>query len=695
MTMTAALAPAGDPPVARFPHLDAMRLPSFADLTPETILSSLDAGIAFQNATIERLVAERPTTFEEIWLPLERADVALDALWSAVSHLRAVADEPALREAFQEGQRRYVDQAMQVGQNVALFEILEGLTVSPAFADLPLADRAAVEKAVLDRRFAGVALPIDQRERFREVSLELSSLATDFGNAVLDATDAWIEHVEDEGLLAGLSPADKEMFAAAAKARDIGGWAVTLQQPSVSAVLTFAENRGLRERVYHASATRASDQGPNAGRYDNSARMDRILALRREAAGLLGFADPVARSVARKMAGSGEEILVFLRDLARSAKPAAVRELADLRAFAAAELGLAELQPWDIAFAANRQRMALHAIDEQEIRSHFPVERVLAGWADLLHRLYGLALRQREVDLWHEDARYFDIFDEAGAVIAGLYVDLHARPGKRGGAWMAPARPRLRDAHAARVPVAYLTCNFPSAGGDVPALLSHYDVQTLLHETGHCLHHLLTEIDRPSVGGISGFEWDAVELPSQLMEDFAWDQEVLRGMSGHYLTGEPLPAELFSRLAAARHFQSGMFVVRQLEFSLFDMLLHSGSEPRDPIALIGAVREEVAVVHPPAWHRFPHAFGHIYSGGYAAGYYSYLWAEVLAADAFMRFAEAGLVDRATGNLFRREVLARGSTRPAAESFRAFRGRDPDPAALLARHGLAPPAQACG
>jgi oligopeptidase A len=312
----------------------------------------------------------------------------------------------------------------------------------------------------------------------------------------------------------------------------------------------------------------------------------------------------------------------------------------------------------------------------------------MAGWAELLTRLYGIRLEQRgDIDLWHGDAQYFDVFDEDGTLIAGLYVDLHARPGKRGGAWMSSARPRLRDGNLVRVPVAYLTCNFSPVGGDTPSLLSHSDVHTLLHETGHCLHHILTEVDRPGVGGISGFEWDAIELPSQLMEDFAWNRDVLTGMSGHYLTGEPLPQELFDRLCAARHFQSGMFLARQIEFALFDMLLHSGATARDPMALIEAVRDEVAVNRPPAWHRFPHSFGHIYSGGYGAGYYSYLWAEVLAADGFQRFVETGVVSRGTGDLFRREVLSRGATRTAAESFRQFRGRDADPAALFVRHGL--------
>jgi oligopeptidase A len=668
--------------------LDPFALPAFDALQPDAILAALDQAIAAQQATVARIVADRPTAFAQIWLPLERGDNAIEALWSAVSHLRAVADTPELRAAYAEGQRRYIDYALGVSQNSGLYAVLETLRDSAVLGELTAGDRAAVNHSLRNRRLAGVALDEADRARFRDISLELSTVGTDFGNAILDATDAWSEQVTDEAVLAGLSDADKAMLAAAAAAKGQDGWRITLQQPSVSAILTFAEDRDLRARVYRAAGTRASDQGPHAGEFDNSPRIERLLALRREAAGLLGFADHVERSLFTKMASDGPEVLDFLRDLAARAKPVAERELTELRAYAAGTLGLADLEPWDIAFASNRLRQERHDVDEQAVRAYFPSDRVLAGWAELLGRLYGISLAERgDVALWHGDAKFYDVFDQDGTLIAGLYLDLFARPGKRGGAWMSAARPRIRDGAESRVPVAYLTCNFPPAGGDTPSLLSHADVTTLLHETGHCLHHLFTLVDRPSVAGIHGFEWDAVELPSQLMEDFAWDRDVLTSMSGHYLTGEPLPADLFGRLVAGRHFQSGMFIVRQLEFSLFDMLLHGAAGSPDPIAVIEAVRDEVAVIRPPAWHRFPHSFNHIFAGGYAAGYYSYLWAEVLAADGFRRFAEAGLVDRATGDLFRREVLSRGSTRPAAESFRAFRGRDPDSVAFLGRHGL--------
>ena len=388
------------------------------------------------------------------------------------------------------------------------------------------------------------------------------------------------------------------------------------------------------------------------------------------------------------MASDGGAVLAFLRDLAARAKPAAQRDLDELKAFAADKLGIAELQPWDVGFASNRLRQTLYAVDEAEIRGYFPVEKVMQGWQALLERLFGIRLQQRsDASLYHPDARFYDVVDESGQPIAGLYLDLFARSGKRGGAWMGEARPRRNDGDHVQLPVAYMVCNFSPAGPEAPSLLSHSDVGTLLHETGHCLHLLLTEVNRPSIAGTSGFEWDAVELPSQLMEDFAWDRQVLTAMSGHYKTGEPLPDELFDRLLRARHFQAGLFLIRQIEFALFDMLLHLGTMGSDPVEVIEAVRDEVAVIRPPEWHRFPHAFSHIFAGGYASGYYSYLWAELLAADGFMAFVEAGLLDRATGDRFRAEVLARGATRPAAESFRAFRGRDPDPRAMLVRHGL--------
>lgn len=670
------------------PLLDTLALPHFGDIRPDQIAPALDQAIADHRAIVARIVETRPTRFAEAWMPLERADTLIAGIWSAVSHLHGVADTPELRAAYAAGQVRLVQNQLEVMQNAALYEILVALIGTVEFAARPDADRAAVEHMIRDFRLSGVALPPEERGRFATLSVELSQLSTAFGNAVLDATDAWFEHVEDEAMLVGLSDADKAMFAEAAKAKGLSGWVVTLQMPSVNAVLTFAQDRGLRQRVYTASGTRASDQGPHAGQFDNSARIAEILTRRREAARLLGFADPVEWSLATKMAPNAGEVIAFLRDLAARAKPAAQAEIAGLAEYAAGHLGIADLQPWDVGYVAEQMRQARYAIDEQQVRAHFPVERVVAGWLRLLDRLFGIRLIARpDVAVYHPHACYYDLADEQGTVFAGVYVDLHARPSKRGGAWMAPARPRLNDGNVSRVPVAYLVCNFAPKTEGNPSLLSHKEVVTFLHETGHCLHHLFTRVDRPNIAGTNGFEWDAIELPSQLMEDFAWDRDVLRDMSGHYETGAPLPDALFDMLVAARHFLSGMAIVRQVEFALFDLLLHLGTLGSNPMEVIEAVRDEVAVVRPPAWHRFPHAFTHIFAGGYASGYYSYLWAEVLAADGFRRFAEAGTVDRATAAKFRDEVLAQGASRPAADSFRAFRGRDADPQAMLIRHGL--------
>ncbi|MEH3041569.1 MAG: M3 family metallopeptidase [Sphingomonas paucimobilis] len=657
-------------------------LPDFAAITPDTIAPTLDALLAERDAVADAAKTAEPS-FAATWAPVERADVALDNFWSSVWHLHAVADTPELRAAHAAGQAVLTERGIAAQQDRAMFDTLRALAVTPDFARLEDADRVAVERSIRDRTLAGVALDDAARERFKDIATELSALQTEFASAVLDATDAWTLHVTDAARLAGLSEADRAMMAAAAEARGLTGWVVTLQQPSVVAVLTFAEDRSLRAEVYRAYGTRASDQGPDAGKFDNRPRIRRILELRQEAAGLLGFPDPVARSLSTKMAPDVGEVLAFLRDLAQRARPHAEAEIAELRAFAAKHLGLDDLRPWDVGFVADRLKRHAHAIDQSVVKQYFPVDRVLAGWRDLLGQLFGLTLTERpDVATWHPDACYYDVADEAG-VFAGLYLDLHARPGKKGGAWMAPARPYLKDAS---LPVAYMVCNFAPTGGE-PPLLSHDDVTTLLHETGHCLHHLFTRVPRPDIAGTTGFEWDAVELPSQLMEDFAWEPSVLSAMSGHVATGEPLPRDLFERMLAARRFGSGMFLVRQIEFAMFDLLLHLGGQGDDPMAVIEAVRDEVAVVRPPEWHRFPHAFAHIFAGGYAAGYYSYLWAELLAADGFAAFVEAGTVDRATGDRLRETVLSQGAVRPAIDLFRAFRGRDPDPAAMLARHGL--------
>ncbi|MEO8747839.1 MAG: M3 family metallopeptidase, partial [Rhodanobacter sp.] len=611
--------------------------------------------------------------------------------WAPVSHLHAVADSAALREAYGLAEEVLTEHAIELGQNRNLHTAVQMLAEAPDRSALAPPERALVEHALRDFRLSGVALDEPARSRFREIGVELSRLSTEFSNAVLDATEAWREHIDDERDLAGVPESGRSVLRQYAHDESLGGYLVTLKQPSVQAVLAHADNRQLRERVYWAYQTRASDQGPHAGKFDNSARIERIMALRHEAARLLGFANAAEESLATKMATSPPEVLEFLHDLAARALPVARRELAALREFARVDLNLENLEPWDVAYAAEKLRKREYDLDEEQLKAYFPLPAALDGLFALVGKLYGITVAARDdVDVWHRDVRYVDLLDAEGRVFAGAYMDLYARNGKRGGAWMDVCRARFADGAHRQLPVAFVTCNFSPPSAGAPALLSHDDLQTLFHEFGHGLHHLLTEIELPSIGGIDGVEWDAVELPSQFMENFAWNRRALDLFARHHLTGAALPEELFQRLLAARHFHAGLYLVRQLEFALFDFRLHLEYDPEQgarPLAILEDVRNQVAVLHPPAWQRFPHGFSHVFAGGYAAGYYSYLWAELLSADAFGAFEEHGVIDRGTGERFRREFLAVGASRPALESFVAFRGRKPQPDALLQSYGL--------
>ncbi len=627
--------------------------------------------------------------FDEVMLAWERLQGQLDTVWAPISHLHSVADSPELRTAHAEAEELISDFAARLGQNRQLFKAVE--SVAAHAEDLSTEQRALVEHALRDFRLSGVALDEPARSRFRDIANQLSKLGTEFANAVLDATEGWQEHISDERDLAGLPESARDILRAYAKEQDLDGYLVTLRQPSVQAVLTHADDRDLRETVYWAYQTRASDQGPQAGRFDNSSRISEILALRHEAAQLLGFDNAALESLATKMAQSPREVLDFEQDLAARAKPVAEDELGELRRFATEHLDLDNLEAWDIAYASEKLRRQQFDLDEEELKPYFPLPTVKAGAFALAERLYGIRLvRRDDVSVWHDDVDYWDLQDSNGTVIAGLYLDLIARSGKRGGAWMDVCSDRFDDGPSAQKPVAFLTCNFAPASESKPALLSHDDVLTLLHEFGHSLHHMLTEVSLPSIGGINSVEWDAVELPSQFMENFGWNRDALDLLSGHWQNGEKLPDELFLRMLAARYFQAGMFLARQLEFGLFDFHLHLDYQPDAPIApmaVLEKVREQVSVLHPPAWQRFPHAFTHIFAGGYAAGYYSYLWAELLSADVFSEFEQNGVIDPATGARFRNEVLAVGASRPAMQSFIAFRGREPRPDALLASYGL--------
>jgi len=688
---------ASEPAPTGNPLLSDAPLPPFSAIRPEHVGPAIDQLLSDYRAAIAAMTApDAPRDFDTVMLGQERLEQRVARAWAPVGHLHSVADTPALREAYGRAEEKLTDHALELGQNRDLYAAVQALADAPDFVALPRAERSLVEHALRDFRLSGVALEEPARSRFREIGVALSKLSTEFSNAVLDATDAWHEHITDERDLAGVPESGRAVLRQYAKEQDLEGFLVTLKQPSVQAVLTYADKRDLRERVYWAYQTRASDQGPHAGKYDNSARIEQIMALRHEAAQLLGFANAAEESLATKMASSPDEVLAFLRDLAARAKPVAKQELEALRTFASEQLKLDNLEPWDITYAAEKLRQQQYALDEEQLKPYFPLPAVIDGLWAITQKLYGITLTARDdIDVWHPDVRYYDVADATGRVFAGAYVDLYARSGKRGGAWMDVCRARFDDGDTRQLPVAFLTCNFAPPTEGKPALLTHDDVLTMFHEFGHGLHHLLTEVNLPSIGGIDGVEWDAVELPSQFMENFSWNREALDLFARHWQTGERLPEELFQRMLAARHFHAGLFLVRQLEFALFDFLLHRDYDPTQgarPMAVLEQVRKEVAVLHPPAWQRFPHAFSHIFAGGYAAGYYSYLWAELLSADAFGAFEESAtrsgsVIDPATGARFRQEVLAVGASRPALESFVAFRGRKPEPEALLRSHGL--------
>ncbi|HET9818054.1 MAG TPA: M3 family metallopeptidase [Rhodanobacteraceae bacterium] len=682
------------------PMLDGARLPAFSRIRAADLVPAIEAILADCQSGIDALVAPgTPRDFDHVMLEQERLDQRLARAWAPVSHLHAVADTRELRAAYDAALEKITDFETALGQNRDLYAAVQAVADSAGFARRSRPERALVEHALRDFRLSGVALDEPARSRFREIVNELSRLTTGFSNAVLDASESWHERIDDERDLAGIPESGRAVLREYARERDLDGYLVTLKQPSVQAVLTYADNRGLRERVYWAYQTRASDQGPDAGKFDNSARMEQIVALRHEAAQLLGFANSAEESLATKMAATPDEVLAFLRDLIARAKPVAQRELEELREFARNELGLEILESWDVAWASEKLRRARYALDEERIKAYFPLPAVLNGLFAVAGKLYGITVEpaRERVDVWHPDVRYCEVRDADGALIAGVYLDLYARSGKRGGAWMDVCRARFRDGDALQLPIAFLTCNFAPPAGGHPSLLTHDDVLTIFHEFGHGLHHLLTRIDLPSIGGIDGVEWDAVEMPSQFMENFGWNRQALDLFAKHWSSGEALPGELFEKMLAARHFQAGMFLVRQLEFALFDFLLHLRYEPERGARVmetLEAARREAAVLHPPAWQRFPHAFTHIFAGGYAAGYYSYLWAEVLSADAFGAFEEhaeegAGVIDADIGARFRDEVLGVGASRPALESFTAFRGRAPEPDALLRSYGLAP------
>jgi len=665
-------------------------LPDFRAIDVARIVPDLTVRLAHNRAAIDALAAQPAPDFRSLMEALEKIEEATGREFQPISHLHNVRDEPALRDAYSEAIELLTEYGTFVGQHEALCAAVSRVHERADFAELPVASRKLVVDALRDFRLAGVDLPEPARKRFGDIATELSRLGTEFEQAVLDASEAWfLDLAEGDPRLEGLPESALAILSDAAVEAGTTGYRITLKAPSWLAVMTHAVHRGLRAEVYAAYQTRASDQGPHAGRFDNSDRLASILALRQESARLLGFATSAHESLATKMATSPDEVLTFLDELAIHARGQAERELDELRAFAKETLGLESLEPWDITFASERLKMARHDFSDEALKPYFPVEPVLDGLFRIVESLFDVRIRERnDIDTWHPDVRFFEVCRTDGPAFAAFYLDLFARTGKRGGAWMDVCTARARfDGHV-QLPVAFLTCNAPPPTRALPSLLTHDDVITLFHEFGHGLHHMLTEVDWPSLAGIEGVEWDAVELPSQFLENFAWDRKVLGQLGRHWQTGEALPDDMIDRLLATRHFQAGLFLVRQIEFALFDFRLHLEYVPGfDVQALVRDVRAQVAVIHPPEWQRFAHAFTHIFGGGYAAGYYSYLWAEVLSADAFEAFAGTHTPWSTLGARFRGEVLAVGASRPAAASIEGFLGRRPDPKALLRAYGF--------
>jgi len=537
-----------------------------------------------------------------------------------------------------------------------------------------------------------VDLPEDKKARYKEIQQKLSSLSSKFSDNVLDATQAWKKHIIDAQQLQGLPESALGQAKQTATADNLPGWMLTLEFPCYFAVMTYADNRELRQEIHEAYITRASDQGPNADQWDNSQNMEEILALRHEKAQLLGFANFAELSLATKMAPDPQAVLQFLKELAAKSKPIAQREYQELQAFAQDKLGLSELQPWDVLYTSEKLRQDKYAISQEELKAYFPEPKVVSGLFEIVKRLYGLDIREvKDVETWHKDVRFYEIKDNQGRLRGQFFLDLFARPHKRGGAWMAECQCRRKTSAGIQTPVAYLTCNFSAPVGNDPALFTHYEVTTLFHEFGHGLHHMLTQVDYLEVSGINGVAWDAVELPSQFMENWCWEKDALDLIAGHYQTGDALPETLRQRLLAAKNFQSAMQMVRQLEFALFDFRLHLEYNPQHGGRIqqtLDEVRRDVAVVKPAALNRFQHSFSHIFAGGYAAGYYSYKWAEVLSADAFSKFEETGIFNQDTGRAFLTNILEKGGSKEPLELFKAFRGREPKIDALLRHSGIA-------
>jgi oligopeptidase A len=682
------------------PLLDFSGLPRFDTVETTDVAPAIHELLTANRALIERLAAPAtPPTWNDFVAPMVDAGERLSRAWGIVSHLHSVNDVPAWREAYNALLPEVTRFYAELGQNLALFDKFKALRAAPEYSALSMARRRIVDNEVRDFRLSGAELSSEQKPRFQEIQEALAAHGAKFSENLLDATNAHGEWVEDEAGLAGIPDDARRAARAAAEKEQRPGWKFTLHAPSYLPVMQYADDRQLRAKMYRAYATRASEFGK--AEWDNGPLIDAILRLRREEAQMLGYANFAELSLVPKMAESPAQVAGFLRELATKARPFAEKDVAELAEFARSELAIDYLESWDLAWAAEKLKLARYAFSDEEVKQYFPEDKVIAGLFRVIETMFGVQLESDQAPVWHPDVRFFRIV-RGGVLVGQFYLDLYARDTKRGGAWMDEAITRRRlvnnGAESIQTPIAYLNCNFPAPVGDRPATFTHDDVITLFHETGHGLHHLLTEVDDLYVSGIHGVEWDAVELPSQFMENFCWEWDVLTAMTGHVDHSVPLPRALYDKMIAARNFQSGMQMLRQIEFSLFDLTLHSDYDPDGGTTvkdLLDSIRREIAVVIPPEFQRFPQGFAHIFGGGYAAGYYSYKWAEVLSADAFAAFEEnsrrpggnGSVLDAATGQRFWREILAVGGSRPALESFKAFRGREPCVDALLRHAGM--------
>lgn len=672
------------------PLLSINDLIDFPSIKPEHVVPGMKALIAEAQRVLDNVTKEStPATWEDVITPLEKKTLTLSRAWGAVSHLMSVCDEPELRKAYNEALPIVTQFWIGLSQS-NLSQKYKAIKESEEFKNLSAVRQRIVNEELIDFKLAGAFLPKDKKAELKTVKESLAQESQKFSENLLDATNAYGLLVEDEKELAGIPADDIASFKETAEAADQKGYRITLQIPHYLAVLQYADNRKLRETLYHAYVTRASELDFE-GKFNNNNVMNRIVELRAKEASLLGYRNYGEVSLATKMAKSPQEVVSFLRDLAQKSLPQAKVDMAEVKTFAKEKLGIDDPQSWDLPYASEKLREAQYAFSDQEVKQYFTLPAVFKGLFGLVQTLFNIRIVKDSAPVWHPDVQFFRIENAQGEKIAQFYMDLYARPNKRGGAWMDNDRTRNRLYGKLQTPVAYLVCNFAKPVGDKPALLTHDDVLTLFHEFGHGLHHMLSRIEEPAASGINGVEWDAVECPSQFMENFAWDWTVIENLTSHVQTGEKLPRSLYDKMLAAKNFQSAMAMVRQLEFGLFDMLLHTEFDPtKDSIqSLLLKVRKEVAVTHQPDYNRFPNSFSHIFAGGYAAGYYSYKWAEVLSSDAFSLFEETGVLNPQTGKKWLDEVLAVGSSRPAMDSFIAFRGRAPKIDALLRHSGIKP------